>query len=327
MANGNPSADEKAMTHPAIAPFWEPLVQGRTYELDYSPNYLAVPGSFGPDDLAWARRFESGSRRSAVEAVLRRKVRFCVFKDRGYCGVGVSLPAGLICDDQAKTMDNHRTRENYVFLGGVARCDQELFPESPHHPGVPELGALRLRLPEVFGPLYDDYIVARYHEKPLPGRVLELLAVRSEPRVLFPPDLPVVTSAPPTLSLSRGRDGQVKVWPSTCEAELWAAACLAEPPVSLCLNVAKEEDARASGFDHVTIREGRVEKDLSRREAPRVPSPGPVRPSSAPGSNHPEKKYQFVILGWSVTLERPSKSRRSSESHQGQARERDRGGR
>jgi hypothetical protein len=310
MANGKRPADEVAITHPGAGPCWEPLVQGRTYELDYSANYLAVPGSFGPDDLAWARRFESGSRRSAVEAVLRRTVRFCIFKDRGYCGVGVSLPAGLICDDTTKTMDDHGSRENYVFVGGVAVCDRKLHPDSPHHPRVPDLGALSRHLAEVFGPLYEEFVVARYHEKPVPGNFLELLAIRSERRVLFPPELPVVTSGPSTVPLRRGPDGQVKVWPSAREAELWAAACLAEPPVSLCLNVAKEEDARVSGFDHVTIRDARAEKTLARSEAARPPGQG--RRSANPGPDHSKKTYQFAIFGWNVTVEPPLKSRRNS---------------
>ena len=66
-----------------------------------------------------------------------------------------------------------------------------------------ELGALWRNLREVFGPLYEDFVVARYHEKPLPGRGGELLAIRSEPRLLFPPDLPVVTSAPTTVAHRR----------------------------------------------------------------------------------------------------------------------------
>jgi hypothetical protein len=302
MASGNRLASEVEMTHPGATPFWEPLVQGRTYELEYSANYLAVPSSFCPDDLAWARGFVSGSRRSAVEAVLKRTVRFCLFKDRGYCGVGVSLPAGLICDDEKKTKDHSASRENYLFLGGVAQHNEKLFPNPPYHPGIPELGALWRNLREVFGPLYEDFVVARYHEKPLPGRGGELLAIRSEPRLLFPPDLPVVTSAPTTVALSRGRGEQVKIWRSASEAELWASACLARAPVSLCLSMAKEEDARASRFDHVTIGGGQLERSLQGREAPRPPSPGAHHPSPDSGPPRSDRKLQFRAFGRKITL-------------------------
>jgi hypothetical protein len=313
MASGNRLASEVAMRHPGATPFWEPLVQGRTYELDYSANYLAVPNSFRPDDLAWARGFVSGSRRSAVEAVLKRTVRFCLFKDRGYCGVGVSLPAGLICDDEKKTKDSSASRENYVFLGGFAQHDQELFPDPPYHPGIPELGVLRRHVREVFGPLYEDFVVARYHEKPLPASGGELPAIRSEPRVLFPPDLPMVTSASTTLTLSLGRGEQVKVWRSASETELWAAACLAKAPVSLCLNMAKDGDARASGFGHVTIGGSQVERSLEGRVAPRPQSLCPDHPSPDSGPPRPERKMQFRAFGRKVTISIEP----VSESHQG----------
>jgi hypothetical protein len=325
MASGNRLEGEVATTHPEAAPFWEPLVQGRTYELEYSVNYLAVPRSFGLDDLEWARRFVKGSRLSPVESVLKRMVRFCLFKDRGYCVVGVSLPAGMICDDENKTRDISGKRENYVFLGCVVQCDQKLFPDPPHHPGIPQLDALRRHLREVFGPLYENFIVARYDEKPLPGNRKELLAIRSEPRVLFPPDLPLVTSALAPF-VRRRRDEQVTVWPPSSEAQLWAAACLAEPPASLCLSIAKESDAHASGFDHVTIWDTHIEKILAPTVAP-PPSPVQSRRSQDPAARHSERRLQFRAFGRKIiiTIECFSKAAKGSLSPEGQPRGSERG--
>lgn len=278
-------------THPRNPTAWEPLVYGRTYGVDY--GYLAVPGSFDREDQEWARCYVSGSRRSVTHACLNRVVRFFLFKSRAYCGVGVSLPAGMVCDDRTRTSD-YGPREIYVTLGGVAPYDQAAFPEPPHHPGIPALEGLRRGLRTIFGPLYEEFVIGRWLEGPPLGNGGALVPTRSEPRVWFPPDEPVVSSAAP-FPLDADDDVRVHAWPPASEEELWAAACATDPPVSLCLNLSGAQDALAARFGHVTLREAQARKTLYRKDVPRPADP-------AAGPDRPAEVFSRTLLWYNLTI-------------------------
>ncbi|WP_422928774.1 hypothetical protein [Singulisphaera sp. PoT] len=250
---------------------WEPLVFGKTSRADYS--YLAIPASFGQDDRAWAEGFLRGSRLQASYACAFGVARYFLFKSPTHCGVGVTLPATMLSDDKSKTLDPEG-REVYVTLGAVARYDEAEFPERPHHPGIPELAALKRNLRPIFGPLYDEYVAARWKEAP-PSEGRALTASPSEPREWFPADLPLISWTPPfaldpDTALEPDDGNRVNLWPPGVQDNLWSSACLAKPPMSLCLNFGNEKDALApmSRFGNVVVEKCREKATVYRGGAP-----------------------------------------------------------
>jgi len=201
----------------------------------------------------------------------------------------------MLSEDKSKTFD-FEGRELYVTLSAVARYDEAKFPERPHHPGIPELGALKHNLRAVFGPLYEEFVIGRWDEES-PGEGRTLPAVSSQPRNWFPTDLPVISWTPPfaldpDTGLEPDDDGRVNVWPLSEQDKLWSAVCLAKPPISLCLNLINEQDALASTsrFGNVILEKSKDKRTLYRVNDARPADPGKEDPGhSAAKIDSPEE--------------------------------------
>ena len=269
----NPSSSDPRGPAP-----WEAFGYARTLKSDYC--HLAVPEWFDSDSRKWAGGYVKGSRLSDLYSVSNRVVRYFLFKNETYCGVGVTLPASMVFDDESKTYEcesgeRSRGREVYATLGGVTLRDEAAFPGPSCHPGLPSLDDLKRQLREIFGPLYKELVADRFDEEPPEGKS-DLTPIPCGPRVWFPPHVAAATSASKSFKLNQDDDARVDVWPPADEDALWAAACLAEPPVSLCLNVRNEDDALNARFGNVTRERATAKKTLFRKVRPETPQSDPV---------------------------------------------------
>lgn len=230
---------------------WEPLVHGRTYQVDYRSNLLAVPAWFEAGDISWVMPFILGTFDSFLVRGLAEPVHWSVFKNQRYCVVGLTCLAHQVSEDMNQDMGN---RVLPVFLGYISRNIAE--PVLPRME-IGEKGNAETKGGQ-FSELYH-YVRQRWYEK----RQDRESKVEDTPENTF--DLEIA-DYPLDEDVRLNVEGnRIKIWPVpqkngkdwllARDEALWAAVSHHQGPVSLCLGLSRQGTAingpflNASAYD------------------------------------------------------------------------------
>lgn len=224
---------------------WAPLVHGRTYEVDYRSNLLAVPEWFSATDLAWAMPFIQGTFDSFLVKGLPEPVHWSMFKNERYCVVGLTCLAHQVSEDMNRDIGN---RVLPVFLGYICK--------EVHAPILPkmEIGAKSSEANPSTGQFSELYrfVRNRWHEK----RQSNQLTPVKETFELEVANYELSKETNGKLNL---QPEQTALWPISHpyhvladDQRLWSAASHYPGPVSLCMGLSRQSTAVAGPFLNAT---------------------------------------------------------------------------
>ncbi len=258
---------------------WEPLVHGRTYEVDYRSNLLAVPAWFEPEDITRVMPFILGTFDTFLVKDLPGPVHWSVFKNEHYCVVGLTCMAHRVSEDMNRDVGN---RVLPVFLGYISReIKKPMLPRMEFgKDGNPK------HVDGQFSQLYK-YARDRWYEKSWQAREIYRVEDTFELEIAdypFHKDLVLNTE-----------EGRITLWPVLPEKEswslardkgLWAAASHHPGPVSLCLGLSRQGTAIAGPFLNASAYDvhEQVTVDKPVKEPPVIPRPTPGNLKDSPPS-------------------------------------------
>lgn len=236
---------------------WAPIIFGRTFEVDF--RLLVKPTGFTNDK--WAIRHIQDTF-EAFAASEQDIPRWSMFRNERYCTIGVTCKVSLL-GDIAIGMDKDRVgRPLHVFLGYVSMAPFPILPP---------------RDMTIFRELYR-FVQTRWMDKSWNGDTI----TESDYTVALPECEPQLA---PQIELNTN-SMHVAVYSRQYNDELWAAAALpGDYPLSLCLDLARQRNAKeglffnASSFDII--------HNMVLLDHPTIPQPAP-KPQPVPA--HPEQQ-------------------------------------
>lgn len=238
-----------------------PLVFSRTKEVDF--RFLAIPEDFSEGDMEWSQKHILATLLNSVE--LSENPRWSLFNNAQHYAIGLSCRANLLSE---RNIADKFNRGLYLFVGYVAK-NPALVPMQT----------------DIFKSLYK-FVHQKWEDDSIDAR--KLIKVNYE---ISLPTLAKEMQNDTRLDINKDVD-QVFVYPNSRNQELWAAFSQYAEPVSLCLNVAGQKDAKEGIFLNVSSTDCRSETPLKISRIPPRPQPIPQTdpPKSGPSEvNSPRK--------------------------------------
>jgi hypothetical protein len=221
---------------------WSPIVYSKTHSMDF--RMLVLPQDLEQSEVSDIHSFIASSLEYPEK--LRDCVRFSLVKTVGYCMIGLSCTADQLTDKSWVDRDNRRFQ---MFVGYISRNLNALIPP-PSIAMFQQLAQIAKDLwlsGRLNQPTHHDYSF-------LSSELLSLSVMNQGSKYSYNNDI-----SNEVLLLCQKLAGQsfgkVRVWDSSelINIQLWQAAAINKHPVSLCMNLPSERDARQGEFKNVTI--------------------------------------------------------------------------
>ena len=241
---------------PSTVPTWYPLVHGRTYEVDYRSNLLAVPPYFTQEDVRLVMPYILSAMGSFdIEGRRRNVYHYAMFRVGDYCVFGLGCMAHQVCADPTYHHDMTQKRVLPMFLGYITR--------DPCNGSPPMLSVGEPYSAENTSGQFTElfrYVIQRWREKTYRPESLALYPVKEDESYFVEMTSyrrdPEVTQWLDMLKLNSDEQ-QLRIWPamlaegtevSARDRALWTKVWEEKEPISLCLGIASQSDALRGPF-------------------------------------------------------------------------------
>ena len=227
---------------------WAGIVYGRSYHLDF--RLIAIPEDFTSDKTNWALEYIIPTTRAASK--LSNHPRWCLFKNKSHCIVGVTCMVRDLIDDKQHEGENltkdAQGRPLYIFVGYGTKINTRRYAIN-----FPAYNDTNL---EIFQPLYQ-YVRDRWLVKDS-GINRKKTIFTNYQKLSFTKIKPKTDSDPNLVKQLNCQDkypSQVFLWENLAqwESKLWATAAICKQPTSLCLGSASKQHLLTSPFLNGTV--------------------------------------------------------------------------
>lgn len=311
--------------NPDPSPSWYPLVHGRTYEVDYRTNLLAVPPYFENKEIELVRPYILAAMDSTTDSGHRQNIYHQVlFHVGSYWVVGLACMAHQICPDPLLNRDKGNTRPLPIFLGYIAndKSNDSLpplmdvgIPYSAENPGGQ------------FSELYR-YVVARWQEKEYQPQSRELHYVEDScsPKTYDYASDPKVKEYMNKIGLNADEQ-KVRIWQAFPKEEtisvrdkaLWTMTWQAKGRISLCLGISSKRGALRSPYTNASVYDVDTPDLFTpielRRLTPQGKAPAQSSMSSLPASQLSPDQQAITLDKFDVPLSPGSSHGQANQTH------------
>ena len=228
---------------------WAGIVYGRSYHLDF--RLIAIPEDFTSEETNWALEYIIPTTRAASK--LSNNPRWCLFKNKSYCIVGVTCMVRDLIDDDRQHGGENLTKDAqgrplYIFVGYGTKINTRR-----HAINFPAYNNTNL---EIFQPLYQ-YVRDRWllkdsglnRKKTILTNYQKLSFSKIKPKIDADPNLAK------QLNCQDKYPSKIFLWQDFAqwESKLWATAAICKQPTSLCLGSASKQHLLTSPFLNGTV--------------------------------------------------------------------------
>ena len=228
---------------------WAGIVYGRSYHLDF--RLIAIPEDFTSNETNWALEHIIPTTRAASK--LSNNPRWCLFKNKSYCIVGVTCMVRDLIDRHQENGEDNLTKDAqgrplYIFVGYGTKINTRKYAVN-----FPVYNNTNL---EIFQPLYqyvqDQWLVKDSginRKKTILTNYQKLSFTKIKPQI--DADLNLAEQ----LNCKSKYPRKIFLWQNFTEWEskLWATAAICKQPTSLCLGSASTQHLLTSPFLNGTV--------------------------------------------------------------------------